>query len=290
MRNIIRIVSAQKINMGGIILDQALPVAGIDQIDPFLLIHHWRSTYKGGDDPLQIGVGPHPHRGFAPVTLIFEGGIHHRDSIGNSSVVMKGGTQWMNSGHGIIHSERPTVDIAKNGGVFEIIQFWVNAPSTKKMDQPNYQPLSYEDTPKIVSPQKQVEIGLVAGDLADKKGRIDTYSPLRILRVKSTGAEENITLDIPRNFNALWYQLDGQSKINGKVINAKDMVIFDNFDDTITFDTLSEGNAIILSGQPINEPVATYGPFVMNTQQEIVQAIQDYQSGKMGRLIETYDE
>ena len=127
MRSIQKIIPAQKVNMGGHILDQSLPVRGLDQIDPFLLIHHWKRTQKGGRHPRDLGVGPHPHRGFAPVTLIFKGDVHHRDSMGMNSIIEAGGTQWMNAGRGIVHSERPSRQMAEQGGESEFIQFcfWV---------------------------------------------------------------------------------------------------------------------------------------------------------------------
>ena len=128
-RSVKKIIAAQKVNMGGHILDQPLPVNGIDQIDPFLLIHHWKRNMKGGDSQKDVGVGPHPHRGFSPVTFVFEGAVEHRDSLGNRATVTKGGTQWMHAGKGITHSERPSKTIAEEGGLQEFIQFWVNTPA-----------------------------------------------------------------------------------------------------------------------------------------------------------------
>ena len=113
-RSIKKLLKAQKVNMGGVILDQALPLREVDQIDPILLIHHWKDDLKGGKHQSKVGVGPHPHRGFAPVTFIFQGAVHHRDSVGGNSIVMAGGTQWMDSGSGIVHSERPSVELATN--------------------------------------------------------------------------------------------------------------------------------------------------------------------------------
>lgn len=287
MRTVKRKFKAQKVNMGGIILDQALPVGGIDQIDPFLLIHHWKDTMKGNQKQQEVGVGPHPHRGFAPVTFIFDGNLQHRDSEGNDSTVNKGGTQWMNSGKGIIHSERPTKELAKSGGEFEIIQFWVNAPSSKKMEEPNYQPLTYDETPKVYSKDKKIEVGVVAGSLNEVHGKIDTYSPLLALRVNLEAGGE-ISLKIPKTYNAFWYQLDGESEVSGQKAGVKDLVWFNNDGDTVEVKSTVSGKAILLAGEPINEPLATYGPFVMNTEAEIMQALQDYQSGKMGHLNEIF--
>lgn len=193
MRTIRRTIKAKEVNMGGIILDQALPINGIDQIDPFILVHHWKQTLGGGEKEQDLGVGPHPHRGFAPVTFIFEGAVNHRDSRGFNSIIEAGGTQWMNSGMGIVHSERPPKSLAENGGVFEIIQFWVNAPAKNKMDPPSYQPLSKKETPVVLSSDKKIKISIVAGDLNGTTGPISTYTPMLVLRIdiKKRGQNNN---------------------------------------------------------------------------------------------------
>lgn len=286
-RSIKQIIPAQKVNMGGIILDQPLPSRGVDQIDPFLLVHHWRQEYKGGQKQQHVGVGPHPHRGFAPVTFIFKGGVHHRDSTGHEGVIYAGGTQWMNSGQGLVHSERPAKEIAEKGGEFEIIQFWVNAPAKNKMDTPNYQPLPHEKTPVTYSEDKRVSLGVVSGSFEDVDGVIDTYTSLLTLRIdaKSGGKKE---IAIPEDHNSFIYLLDGSMKVNDKVVKAKDLIWFENDGDGFSIEALEDTRAIILSGTPIGEPVATYGPFVMNTQAEIMDAMRDYQMGKMGELVENF--
>ena len=288
MRSIRRILPAQKVNMGGFILDQALPLGGVDQIDPFLLVHHADKAFPGGQKQSDVGVGPHPHRGFAPVTFIFKGAVHHRDSIGNSHVIWEGGTQWMNSGKGIVHSERPPKEAAEDGGHFEIIQFWVNAPAAKKMDPPSYQPLTAEDTPWVTSPDGKVKTGVVAGDFRDRTGKVKPDNELLILRLEmQAGGKE--TFPVPQHYNVFIYQLDGQLKYGSSTTTAKDLVWFNNDDGTITVEAEKDTRAILLAGKPIGEPVYSYGPFVMNTQREIMQAMHDYQSGKMGELNEQFD-
>lgn len=288
MRTINQIVPAFKINMGGTILDQSLPFKGVDQIDPFLLIHHWSDTLKGGEHQSKVGVGPHPHRGFSPVTFIFKGGVHHRDSLGTSEVVEAGGTQWMNSGKGIVHSERPAKSLAENGGDFEIIQFWMNAPAKYKMDKASYQPVSLDDTPVIRSEDKLCEIFVVAGELNGIKGPIKPNSDVQILRsnLKENG-EFNIS--VPEHFNSLIYMLNGKIQIGENLVEGKNMIHFNNDGTSIAVKALSDTRLIILSGAPINEEISTYGPFVMNTEDEIRQAIIDYQSGKMGILTEEFE-
>jgi redox-sensitive bicupin YhaK (pirin superfamily) len=287
MRKVKQIIPSSKVNMGGIILDQPLPTASVDQIDPFLLIHHWYNVLPGDQKQNEAGVGPHPHRGFSPVTFIFKGGVHHRDSRGNDSIIYEGGTQWMNSGRGIVHSERPYKKLAEEGGEFEIIQFWVNNPAKFKMEQPSYQPLNKEETPVHNNEDESAKVYVVAGDYKDIKGKISAYSPLIILRME---LEENCALDftIPADYNTLIYQLDGELAINdSEQSKAKDLIWFDNNGkEEINISANKKSRAILLAGEPINEEVASYGPFVMNTQTEIMKAMRDAQMGKMGVLIE----
>ena len=274
--------------MGGVILDQALPSKQADQIDPFLLLHHWKTKYDKGKKQQEVGVGPHPHRGFSPVTFIFKGGVHHRDSTGVSEVVTAGGTQWMNSGSGIVHSERPSLEVLENGGEFELIQFWINAPAKHKMDKPVYQPLDEHKTPVIKSADGLSETYVIAGEMNGIKGEIRAHSDVLILRVNMK-KEAKLNLSVPVDFNAFIYQLDGESTINNhEKIGDKSLVWFLNDDEKISIQAASDVRLILLSGKPINEPVATYGPFVMNTQDEIAQAIEDFQSGKMGNLVEQF--
>lgn len=288
-RSIKQILPAAKINMGGIFLDQALPVQQLDALDPFLLIHHWNQKFDGGQHQRDVGVGPHPHRGFSPVTFIYEGGVHHRDTTGFSEVVGPGGTQWMNSGAGLIHSERPTKEVAENGGVFELIQFWVNTPAKHKMDAPKYHPLTKAETPVIVSADKKTEVFVVSGIFEDVKGPIPAKSPLTILRVnmRENGVR---SLELPTSFNSLLYLLNGRLTLNNEVeISDKMLVQFGNGQGLIHVVASKDARFIVLSGEPINEPVKSYGPFVMNTDEELNEAIRDYQKGEMGNLIEVFD-
>jgi redox-sensitive bicupin YhaK (pirin superfamily) len=273
--------------MGDIWLDQALPVDDIEQVDPFLLIHHWKTTFPGGQQQREVGVGPHPHRGFSPVTFIFEGGLHHRDSRGNDQVIYQGGTQWMHSGMGIIHSERPAQELASNGGDFEIIQFWVNVPKTRKMVQPSYQPLSSEQTPKVKLGPQGSTAGVVAGTFGKVSGPIKTESPLMVLRFELSISEQ-FDFQIPDYYNALLYTLDGSLVVNEQNLSPKSLLIFDNGPGSVEIQVIEETKAILLAGLPLEEPVSSYGPFVMNDQSGILHAMNDYQMGKMGVLIEDF--
>ena len=182
-RTIKSIIYAQMMDMGGFPVRQAFPSKKAEQIDPFLLLHH-ANIQVPEDMPLnQAGVGPHPHRGFSPVTFIFKGGVHHRDSRGNNNVVYEGGTQWMNAGMGITHSERPPIDIHEKGGVQELIQLWVNTPAKHKLDQPLYIPLTKEETPYLKTADGLVQVNIVSGELNGVKGNIPTLSPVNTYTV-----------------------------------------------------------------------------------------------------------
>lgn len=287
-RSIKKIIHAQKVNMGGFIVEQALPLGSVDMIDPFLLIHHASKDYEEGSNERDLGVGPHPHRGFSPVTFVFEGEVHHRDSRGNSSVVQAGGTQWMHSGLGIIHSERPSKKLATDGGTMEIIQFWVNVPGKYKMVQPEYIPLTEKDTPTKVLKDKKSNIQLIAGRFEDLTGPVQPYSPLLIMRL-NLKKDAVVGIPIPENFNALVYQLDGKLEFNNEHEGVvKQLTWFEQDGDGIEVKALEDTRAILLAGTPISEEVVTHGPFVMNTESQILEAMRDYQLGKMGMLAEDF--
>ena len=276
--------------MGGFIVEQPLPHQEINTIDPFLLIHHASKKYTAGSNIKDLGVGPHPHRGFSPVTFVFQGEVHHRDSRGNSSAIRAGGTQWMHSGMGIIHSERPSKAMADHGGTMEIIQFWVNVPASAKMLQPEYMPLSVENTPTLKLDDNISEVQVIAGDFESLSGPVNTHSPLLILRLDlRKGVSKEIS--IPKEYNALIYQLDGQLQFNKSIDGTiKQLSWFEIGGEGILIEAKQDTRAILLAGLPIEEKVVSQGPFVMNSESEIMEAMRDYQLGKMGFLVEDFEE
>jgi redox-sensitive bicupin YhaK (pirin superfamily) len=271
--------------MGGIILDQPLPVGDLQSVDPFLLIHHWNEVLPGGQKQREVGVGPHPHRGFSPVSVIYKGAIHHRDSFGHDSVVTAGGTQWMVSGKGVTHSERPSQQLADEGGPFEFIQFWVNLPAEHKLMQPEYIALQADETPKYE--QEGVVASVIAGEFKQIKGGIDTVHDVSVISIEMKKDSE-LDFDIPLNENGVIYQLDGAISVQNKnTTYAKTLYeIGDGESERVTIKAHDDTRILMLCGKPLNEKVAQYGPFVMNNQTEIMQAIRDSQMGKMGVLIE----
>jgi redox-sensitive bicupin YhaK (pirin superfamily) len=265
-----------------------LPTLGVDQIDPFLLLHHARLEVSADIPVTEQGVGPHPHRGFSPVTFLFEGGVHHRDSAGNDSCVYAGGVQWMNAGSGLIHSERPPQDIQARGGVQELIQLWINTPAQYKMDAPLYIPVAAEQMPVISFNNTSSSIRVVAGELNGVRGAIDPLFPMQAF-MGQMEVGETYFFPIPNNQVALLYVLSGKLQLG----NNPDQIVADfeaawmyEDGDGIDVSVLKNARFLLVTGQPLNEPVASRGPFVMNTQADLLQAFKDYQSGKMGELVE----
>ena len=286
-KTINRIISSELVSLGSDVINQALPIRGINNIDPFLLIHHGSLKVPKGLKSKDLGVPPHPHRGFSPVTFIYSGSLTHRDSIGNTAEVSAGGTQWMHAGSGIVHSERPGEYNETTNGENEFIQFWVNTPAKHKMDAPFYKPISVEETPFIN--KTKAKISVVAGEYEGVIGVAPTITPQTLLRIEVRKTAD-INLSIPENYYCLIYILNGEILVNGKEVSGKQMVEFSNSGDEISIIAKSDSRFILLSGEPINEPIASYGPFVMNTQEEIMQAFHDNQSGKMGELTEDFEE
>ncbi|RIJ42430.1 pirin family protein [Pontibacter oryzae] len=283
-RTVDRILYAELVDMGGMPVRQTFPTQQIAQIDPFLLLHHHVAEMPKGVLPQKTGVAPHPHRGFSPVTFVYKGGVHHRDSRGNNSVVYEGGSQWMNAGRGIIHSERPPKDIMERGGVQEIVQLWVNTPAAYKMDQPEYFALQSEQTPVVDA--DGVSIQVVAGEYGEAVGPVLTKSPVLALRL-TLKAGATYTLPLPGTYNAFLYLLDGQIRLDGfGQVDGLHQVVFNSDGESVRFKAEEDTRAILMAGEPINEPVAANGPFVMNTETEVLQAMRDYRMGKLGVLIE----
>jgi redox-sensitive bicupin YhaK (pirin superfamily) len=285
-RKIKNILYAQQYDMGGMPVRQPFPSAEVERIDPFLLLHHAEVKVPKHIPVEQAGVGPHPHRGFSPVTFIFKGGVHHRDSRGNNNVVYEGGTQWMNAGMGIIHSERPPADIFERGGVQEIIQLWINTPAKHKMDKPSYFPLHAENISSFTSQNELVKINVIAGELENIKGALQPLSSVNTFTTEFKKGGKYF-FNIPSSHNLFIYLLDGKLKINKTAdVEGKYAAVFENDGDGFEAEALEDTRFFIGSGEPLNETVVSHGPFVMNDQTEILQAFRDYQLGKMGILIE----
>lgn len=284
-KTIQQLLNGRAINVGSFDVQELLPEKG-NFFNPFLVFHHGKTTADKNIPIKEQGVGPHPHRGFSPVTFIYKGGVHHQDSRGNHQVVYAGGTQWINAGMGIVHSERMPEKIFELGGEQEILQVWVNSPAKNKMSQPAYVPATKEDTPTIITDDGLTTIRIPAGEIDGVKGIIPTFTNVTTaMGEMKKGGSYNFTF--PATHNTLLYVLEGELLINDKqTIITKQMALFDNDGENISVKANADTLFFIGSGTPINEPIAAHGPFVMNTQTEILEAFRDYQMGKMGVLIE----
>ena len=282
-RSVSHILESSIIDMGSFQVKQPLPTQKVSQISPFLLLHHFGPIkVEPGFDPIDLG--PHPHRGFEPVTFLYQGGIRHKDSLGNEGILEAGDIQWMTSGRGIIHSERASDFFMENGGTIEGIQLWVNLPAQNKMTQPKYQEIRKNDIPIIT--ENKVTHRLVSGNWNGQKGIVDTFSPMIIIQTSILSGGKTY-IPIPENFNACIYILSGKIILNDNFdYPAGKMIYFTNKGEGIGIEGLEDTEILVLCGEPIEEPLAQYGPFVMNSQTEIMEAMRDYQMGKMGFYID----
>ena len=273
------------VNMGPIRLRQPLPTNEVENVDPFILLHHY-GPYAISEFNNPFDLGPHPHRGFEPITLLFDGEQLHRDSLGNESVVKAGDVQWTTAGRGIIHAEAPTKEFVKKGGTIEGIQLWLNLPAKYKMIPPAYQHLKSTDMQTIKDESGNINLKVVAGEQKGNFGKIKTQTEVNVFMIEAAG-EGNIEIDIPTTHQSCLYLLDGEVMVNDfKTLNkgAFQMVIFNTDGNTIKLDVLKQSKLIVISGEPIEEKITQYGPYVMNTQTKILEAMRDYQQGKMGYL------
>lgn len=280
---VVRALPAYEVMMGDHPLKQPLPTQSVDQIDPFLLIHHHAIQISAGTDRWNAGVGPHPHRGFSPVTFMWSGGVHHRDSRGNNSVVDDGGVQWMDAGLGIIHSERPPAKLAKDGGMQEIIQIWINTPSARKMDEPKYMPLQKDEMPEVAGhPDFRITSGTPVVNASE--GPLKSSYPITAAH-GAMEADVAATFEVKSGENGLLYLLDGAGYLEGYGLIEAHMLYQLNVG-MYTFTPSEKTKVFFIAAAPINEKVESYGPFVMTNQTEIMEAMRDYQQGKMGFLVE----
>lgn len=273
------------VNMGPIKLRQPLPTNEIELIDPFVLLHHY-GPYPINELNNPFDLGPHPHRGFEPITFLIEGEQLHRDSLGNESVVKSGDVQWTTAGRGIIHAEGPTKEFVKRGGNLEGIQLWLNLPADKKMIPANYQHVAHADFRVVRSKDEKVETRVVAGELDGIYGRIATQTPVNafVIDVEEGGTTE---IAIPNTHQSLLYLLKGDVTINGSTnlqYNEDQLIWFDQDGEGFELKGNQSSKLLLLSGEPFHEEIKSWGPYVMNNQTEIMEALRDYQQGKMGFL------
>jgi len=269
----------------GFFIRRAMPGGGVGlgELSPFLVLDHAGPTpFAPSNQPK--GVDEHPHRGFETVTIVYQGELEHRDSAGNSGRIGVGDVQWMTAASGLVHEEKHSKAFTEQGGTLEIIQLWVNLPAAHKMIAPRYQEILASDIPAVPIGSGHSYVRVIAGEFQGKKGPANTFTPLDVLDVRLL-AGESLDLALRDGDNTAVYALKGKVRVNDSdTVTEAEIARFDPTGDAIKLEALEDSTLLILSGTPINEPIASYGPFVMNTSEEIRQAIQDYHTGKMGVL------
>lgn len=280
-RSVAAILPSESIEMGQTLVKQPLPTVRVERIDPFLLLHHF-GPYEVTPPFDPLDVGPHPHRGFEPVTFLYQGELRHKDSRGNEGILRSGDVQWMTAGRGIIHSERASRDFLEQGGILEGIQLWINLPRKDKMVQPDYQNIKSADIPSIEVDGAKVRVKVVAGHFNETRGPARTRTELMALQV-SLAKTGFVQIPLPPGHNAFVYIVNGKVQLNDNWAYEKEHLIQFRLDGAgIALRAEADSEVLLLSGLPINEPVAQWGPYVMNTQTEVMEAMRDYQMGKMG--------
>jgi redox-sensitive bicupin YhaK (pirin superfamily) len=257
--------------------------SGVAERSPFLLLDYAAPTQF---EPTRErrGVGQHPHRGFETVTIVYDGEVEHRDSTGNGGIIGKGDVQWMTAAGGILHEEFHSPAYAAKGGPFEMVQLWVNLPAKDKLAAAGYQGIVDAQIPTVALPAQAGTLRVIAGEYAGHPGPARTFSPMNVWDIRMT-AGKRVELPQPDGWSTLIVVLDGTVQINGEaVLRAAQRATLSTAGSGVTIEANSDAKLLLLAGEPIDEPVVGHGPFVMNSQQEIIQAIADFNSGKFGQM------
>ncbi len=261
-----------------------IPGAGIHQqrISPFLLLD-FNAEFDFGPSEHIRGVDVHPHKGFETVTIAYKGSVAHHDSTGNSGIINPGDVQWMTAGAGILHKEYHEQEFSRKGGPFEMVQLWVNLPKKDKSTPAHYQAITKEQMGKTELPNNAGTVNVIAGSFNGVKGPADTYSPVNLFDIKLK-KEGLFNTNLPATHNTALLVVNGDITVNGEHVPQHGFVLFRNEGEELSIKANEDSVLLVLSGEPLNEPIASYGPFVMNTQEEIHEAIREFQSGKFGYL------
>ncbi len=253
------------------------------RMSPFFLLDYQKPE-KYSSTTRRRGVGTHPHRGFETVTLAYQGSIAHHDSAGNGGIIHPGEVQWMTAGGGVLHNEYHEENFLKAGGILHMIQIWVNLPKKDKLVSPKYQPLTQQEIREVLLPDNAGKIRIVSGSYEGVQGPALTFTPVHMLDIR-LNPHVQARLTAFKDFNAALLTLEGSIKTNGsREISPGEFVLFKNDGDEILIESKEPSTLLFLSGAPIEEPLVHYGPFVMNSVDEINQAIEDFNSGKFGFL------
>ncbi len=253
----------------------------MQRMDPFIMLDY-NSKFHFPPTDTPKGVGVHPHRGFETVTIAYEGSVAHHDSSGGGGIIGQGDVQWMTAASGVLHKEYHEEEFSKNGGIFQMVQLWVNLPAKDKMSTPKYQAIEHGSIPTVEVQNGIVEV--IAGEYQSTKGRASTFSPVHMLNVKldPNGYGE---FAYPAHYNTALLVIEGEIIVNHEQQVATDhLVLFENNGEDFTIQATNNATVLVISGEPLNEPIAAHGPFVMNTKQELIDAFNDFNNGKFGKL------
>lgn len=255
----------------------------MQRMTPFILLDYNSKHYFPASERPR-GVGVHPHRGFETVTIAYKGKVEHHDSSGGGGIIGEGDVQWMTAAGGVLHKEFHEKEWSTQGGDFHVVQLWVNLPAADKMSQPKYQAITNEMMGKAILEDNAGTIEVIAGNYGDTEGPASTFTPIHLMNAKLNKGG-SASFSFPANFNTALLVIEGSIMINNSTkVPENNLALFENVGEN--FEVKAEENAIVLvmSGEPINEPIAAHGPFVMNTRQELIQAFEDFQKGKFGYL------
>jgi len=256
-------------------------IASASRMSPFIMLDY-NSTYHFPPSEIPKGVGVHPHRGFETVTIAYKGRVEHGDSSGGGGVIKEGDVQWMTAASGILHKEFHETEWSKTGGDFQMVQLWVNLPAKDKMSTPKYQAIANNEQTKVKLDQGEIEV--IAGEYQGNKGPASTFTPMHVMNAKLE-AGGKASFSFPAHYNTAMIVIEGNILINGKDKAPTDhFVMFGNEGEEFNVQALDEAVVLIMSGEPILEPIVSHGPFVMNTRAEINRAFEDFQTGKFGYL------
>lgn len=255
----------------------------MQRMSPFIMLDY-NSTYKFPPSDTPKGVGVHPHKGFETVTIAYKGKVAHHDSSGGGGVIGEGDIQWMTAAKGILHKEYHEAEWSKKGGDFQMVQLWVNLPAKDKKADPKYQAIKYEDINRYNLPDDAGTIEVIAGEYKGTKGSASTFTPVHMFNAKlKKGGKADF--QFPAEYNTALLVIEGNITVNGNKETPTDhLALMANDGETFQIEASDDAVVLVLSGQPINEPIAAQGPFVMNTRQELMEAFNDFNLGKFGYL------